>query len=351
MGIGIGAALAIAAGTAAVGAGATIGSGMSAADSQGEMNEENSKNAARQRLFEERIYGYSRGKPDKTGDISAILPYYGAEEQYYNDAQNLYNATGAIQGTPQQQYANYASMLSQFLPAWQRGNQTINDISSGQMLNDRMAEAAPVAAGRRAVAQGQQQAILEAMIQQQNKMIAQRKLQGFTGAGTSSNNNLFGASITARQAAANQLSGANLQNELMTQAIRDTQRGLQLTSLDLPLTRAKQTIEAYNLPTTAVNQNFTNRLAPFEFFRIAPTSYRPTASPLVGAVPNAGQVVGQGIAQFAGGLGNYYANQALIRQMQQQQGIPATTPGVQGTPGSAFPSAGETPIDWGEYPV
>lgn len=301
-----------------VGLGASIGGGMNAADSQSEANEAMAKVAELQRKQEYQIFQESKGAPNKEGKVSALLPFYQNEVALGQDAQAMYNATGALLGTPEQQYARYLNIVNQQSAPAQQGDDLLASVFSGRMLDQRLAESQPVATARTAVAQSQRQGILQGMLEQTNQMIAANAAKGYSGAGSAFNNQLLNATVGARQRAAGAMSQADLDNAIMGAAIRDSQRELALKSLDQPYNRVRQNLAMVNAPMAAVNDAFTQRLAPFEFFRLTPSYYRPTPNAPVSPVPNTGQIVGAAGSQLAQGLGNYYANQQLIAQMNNR---------------------------------
>lgn len=333
-------------GAAVVGLAGTVGASMCAADSAEDANFQNALNAALQRKLELQLAREARGQPTPEGGVSSLLPFYGDEVGLYRDAKDYYDATKAITGTPQEQILRYKNTIDRYGPVFNAGGDLISSIYSGDMLANRLAENQPVAGARRAVAQGQQQGVLEGLLRRINELKTERKLQGYTGGGSFEEQQLLAGTIGARQKASEVMTRAELENAMEERSIREAQRELGLRSLDLPLARAKQALELETLPLRTANELASARMAPFDFFRIGPGQVmRPTANPTVTAIPNLGQIIGQGVATSAGTLGNYYMNQQLIKQLNARTVAPTASPAVTGT-GATLPT-----FDYSNYGV
>jgi hypothetical protein len=135
---------------------------------------------------------------------------------------------------------------------------------------------------------------------------------------------LTGATIPALQAAGTVGAEADLANAADVAGIKQQAINTRLQNLSLPLTQAGNRIQMSALPATAAGTTYVNSLQPLNWFKLNQQTNVPFRSPYVQPVPGVGAIVGQGVATGASTLGNYFANRALINQMNQPANAPFT---------------------------
>lgn len=297
-------------------AGATAYAGSQAADAQAKANKTNQDIANATNALNYQMFLQSRGS-----EGSAILPtYFGSTEQGIADAAaRTFAAEQAALGTPADQIAANQAVVQGQLPAMTAGDQLVNQLFTGELANQQVANIAPVIAARGQVAAAQKQGILEGLSVRLNALAADRARAGYTGGGSTLQRNLLtAATIPALQGAATVGAQADLANATDVANIRNQDLATRLGNLNLPLSQAANRIQLNTLPVTATGQNFQTALQPFNWFRIAPAAYQNQRPPLVTPVGTPGQFAAQAGGQFASTIGNYFANQALINQLQQR---------------------------------
>lgn len=312
-------------GAAAIGAGAGIYGAMSASDAANAAAATNAKNVANTNALNYQMFLQSRGAQG-----NALLPMYapqGTEAQIFQNALASYLAEQQALGTPQQQIAQYQGVVQGLQPSMAAGDTLVNQLFGGQLEKQQEANIAPVLAARGQVAAAQKTGILEGLQQQLNALSADRARAGYTGGGSAFQKNLLtGATIPALQAAGTVGAQASLQNASDIAAIKQQDINTRLSNLSLPLTQAGNRIQMQQLPATAIGAGATQSMQPFNWFKLQPQAFQNQNLPLVTPVPNTGQIVGAAVGGGASTLGNYFAQQALINQLQSgQQTNPFTT--------------------------
>lgn len=276
---------------------------------------ENERRAALDRADELARYRESRGS---TG--SAILPlYFGEndasfEKELAGDIRGMYDATGALAGSPTQQLSRYADIVSRARPAMDSNLALVNDLGSGQLLRDQLGEAEPVFAARTALAGTQRSGALEALQKTLGEIKAIQSRKGFSG--DSFGGNLL--NLAARREAARTGSmaeaAAGLQNAEQRAAISQGNRAFRLGNTGLPGTIAAQAMALEQTPEAALSQSFENRTAPLNFFRIGNQAPNIAARPMKKAITpssaiwlNTGAEAADTVAEIAmsylGGMG------------------------------------------------
>lgn len=308
---------------AGVAAGATAYAAKSSASSAKEANKTNLGRAAQQRALEERLFHEGRGSAGH-----AILPEYlgDFESQLGKDAIAGYKANLNFQGTPEEQLARYEEDAARFRPAFEQGNEVVDSIYSGAMERQQLEDAAPVMAARTGLAKTQRQGILDDITMRLGALEAKNFRKGYVGGSSAETGAALRATIPLRQQAAGVGALATLQNAQETQGIRDANRALRLNSLGLPAARARAATQFRQIPVAAAGEAAALSTAPFNFFRLPVGQQQASRLPEAVPVLSTGSIVGAGIGSAATSLGNYYANQALVKQANAMEPAPAYNP-------------------------
>lgn len=315
----MGIAAAIAGG--ALAAGASAGGSMCAADAQEDANAQTIQQQKLDREQQLALYRESRGA---TGH--AFLPYYlgSAEANLGADASARYLQMNQNAGSVKDEAARLRESVDAMRPAFDAGTGLVGDIFSGDLTNQRLANAAPVAAARTSAAQAGAEGVYAGLMERINKMKAERARAGFSGSSSFQDNRLAQATIAARQEAARQVAQARLDNELAAQGIKESGIDLAVRSLDVPMARARQAAQFDMLPDEALVSAFKTRMGVYEPFRIgtAPPQQLSPLSPVT-AVPPMGQIIGQSAAGAITGATNAYVtsqqNKAMMDYLKSQQ--------------------------------
>lgn len=315
----MGIAAAIAGGVLA--AGASAGGSACAADAQEDANAQTIQQQKLDREQQLQLYRESRGS---TGH--AFLPYYlgSAEANLGADAGARYLQMNQNAGSVKDEAARLAESVNAMRPAFDAGTGLVNNIFSGELTNQRLANAAPVAAARTSVAKAGAEGVYSGLMERLNKLKADRARSGFSGTSSFQQNRLAQATIAANQEAARQVAMARLENELQAQNIKDSGIDLAVRSLDVPIARARQAAQFQTLPDEALVGAFRTRMGVYEPFRIgtAPPQQLSPLSPVT-AVPPMGQIIGQSAAGAITGATNAYVtaqqNKAMMDYLKSLQ--------------------------------
>ena len=247
--------------------------------------------------FQKQLLG-ADGKP-------VFLPWYAQaqEQKMFKDATAAYDAAIAAGGTPAEAAAQpqaIADQYSQFL------SQGVSEIMGGDYLAKELEAEAPVAEARTALAAGQKQSVMDALAQRLNQIKAENARAGFTGGGTFATNRALGATIGARQEAANVTGQARLANALASQKIRSDAAKLRMQTQFGAPGYAQELITLKSLPATSASQRFNQAAAIFTPFR------RPQSGPLAinppptSVVPSPWQALASAAAQTGSTALDYY---------------------------------------------
>lgn len=188
----------------------------------------------------------------------------------------------------------YQAQVGEFQPAFEQGNELVNNVASGEITDQMLAEAKPVQDARIQLANMEKDAGITALQDKLNEIKAIQGRKGYSGDSTASQRLEFDARRKIGTDAARAIGGANLTNAQQTEQIQGQGRDLQLRSLDLPYNRARQSIDLSNLPTSAAQQRFQAALAPFQFFRTGPGNFNVAPQAPVSSVPSTGQILATG---------------------------------------------------------
>lgn len=199
---------------------------------------------------------------------NAFLPlYFGSgddsfERRLATDYKDLYSALPEI--NPQ----SYVETAARYQPIVDASRGTLEDAFNGNMTNTRLGYLKPVQQARTNLAQSRREAIFEGLRQRINALNADSARKGFSGTGSFAQKRLLGATIGARQAAAGEVGGAKLQNEMDERGVLDSGMNTRLALLDQPFKQAGSNMLFMRMPGEAAAGAFSDRLAPANFFRI-----------------------------------------------------------------------------------
>jgi hypothetical protein len=338
----------MAAGTAiAIGASAALAAGASAyaankaSSAQKAASAQNAKNVADTNQLNYEMFLQGRGS-----DGSAVLPMYlkmpGTgnlfEEQLGRDLVDNYRAGYK---PPGEQLTDYQSRIDKFAPSMAGARDAVTGVFDGTTGKKIIDNLTPVAAARMKSANVRGDAGMQALNETLNEVKAVQQGKGYSGDGLASNLLGFSARRAINTDVAGARSSAELANAMDEKAARDYAIQLQLQNLGLPYSMAQQEVNLSQLPQRALYDLQASRMQPLNFVRIGTNQFQYQPMPTVQPIASTGQLVGQGIGQAAGGIGNYLAKKQLADQMMaQQQKYYYSTP-TQGYQGSwdATPSA------------
>jgi len=258
------------------------------------------------------------GLPDNLiGKSSAVLPYYlsDTEMRSSNAAAKTVEALQNLYGTPKDEYAVYDAMIKKYGPAIANNTNLVNDLASGRLTDQSIAESQPVFSQRLAGVEAGRRASLEALSQTLNEIDAIQAGKGFSGDSTGNRQLRFNARRQIGTSTSNSLNDALLQNAMEKRALQDQGRTLRLNNLNLPVTMAGSQIDLAQMPTNAVAKRFNASMAPLSTFNIGPHDFTPFQSmPLVQPKTSTGEIIANGAAS----VGNAALNQYLQMQLQKQ---------------------------------
>lgn len=311
--------IAIAIGAAAlIGAGASAYGAQSSADAAEKAQKTNLDIANATNALNYQMFLQSRGSQG-----NALLPMYfgpqGTEQNLANQAYATWLAEQAALGSPTDQIAANRAITGAMAPSMAAGDALVNQLFSGELANQQVANIQPVLQARAGVAAAQKTGILEGLQARLNALSADRARAGYQGGGSAFQKNLLtGATIPAMQAAATVGAQTDVANAADVAAIKNQDIATRLQNLNLPLSRAANRIQFQNLPATAAGNTFTQSLQPFDWFKLNPSAFQAQRPPLVSPVPGIGSIVGAGVGAGASTLGNYFAMRSLANQMAPQ---------------------------------
>lgn len=271
-------------------------------------------NEANKLMFDE-----SRGS---TG--SALLPIYLSDyEKALGSSSSELAQLGM--GNARGRIAGIESGINRLRPALDGSTGVINDLFSGGTLNTRLASLAPVTGARTSAAKTRFDTISRSLDETLGRLNASMARRGFGGGSSFDNNQLFGATLSVRQQAADALAAAQLQNAQDEAALRDSDTLMRLSSVGLPYEQASRVAALQELPISTVGAGASQALAPLNFFRMGQSTWQASPLPAVQPTASTGQIVGQGVASLGSSLGNYFAARDVARQYGQSGAIAAPT--------------------------
>lgn len=264
--------------------------------------------------------------PDSVqGQSSSILPIYlgKTEENLGKNAQDILAAIQKYYGTPEEQLARNEQVAGRFGEAGAASDRLVQDLATGKVTDEMLAEAKPVMEARTKLAESKRNAGLEALSEILNENEAIQSGKGFSGDSTGNRIFKFNARRAVGSQAAADFGAANIANAEEVRGIKGAGRNLRLSNINLPDTMAAASIRRGSIPVEGVNFNQQQQLQPFKFFNIgpgAPTQFQPYQP--VQPVASTGQIIGQSVGAGAGAYGNYLSNQQLISALNRNPNIP-----------------------------
>jgi hypothetical protein len=300
---------------AAVGIGGAAISANSAKKAQQGANATNAQNVADTNAQNLELFNRSRGS-----EGSAILPMYFGEgeaqlgQQAFDFSQMLLNAGG----TPDERLRQYGDITDSYKDIMISGDDLIRELYSGGTLQKRLAGFEPLAGARTAKAAGQASAFDQALAEVTNRMDAENHRRGFSGGSSFANNRLLDATYGARRGSSDVLADANVLNAQDRFGLGESDLDLRMRNLDFAPNRAQQRLTLEGMPQAMLANQYGQALQPLDFFRMQPQAFQNQPLPQVSAVPGSGQIVGTALAGLGATLGNYGANEQLMKYLQQQ---------------------------------
>lgn len=273
-------------------------------------------NALLRQLFSE-----SRGS---TGH--AILPeYFGETERRAGDyAADIYDATRGIYGTPTDVARRAVAIRDRYQPLLDEGGKAIEGIYSGDLERKRLEAAKPVFAARRAGARSAAQAITESVLSRLAAIRAANSGRGFTGAGSAETNAALRTEIAGRQAAAEQLTAADIAEAIARQEIKNQILDLQLRGPELSGALSRAAAAQETLPAEIVGGVTRSQLLPFDYFKLGVgTPQRPEMAPWTQPNASVWQILANSTAKAGDTVGRYFLNRDLASRYSADSTVAA----------------------------
>lgn len=292
---------------------------------------------------------------------SAILPLYAKdsagnpfEAQWFQDALRTYQSTSA---PPEARLAAYRQIISASRPAAESANATVGNIFDGGLLRQEQNNLAPVLATRNESAKVKSASWLDALRDTLGQIDTTMGRKGFTGDSMVKNILNFNARQRYYGSVADTTADANMRNAMDVFGQKQGDITRRLASLNLPYTQAQQNVQLYDLPERATLDSTAQRNNLLSQFRIAPNAFQYQSLPKVDANVNPFQIAANNIGGAGQQVGNFFANQALIKSLtptvtQAAAASPSFTGAgslAYGNAAEAAPSftTGASGIDWG----
>lgn len=327
-------------GAGVLAAGASAYGASQQAGATSDANAANAANAMATNEQNERLYHESRGSKG-----FSILPEYMKrngkpfEKRLAGDAMQFYRQLDNRR-SPKELMTRAQTAVNTFKPSQAAAEQTVSDLFSGALTQEALGNLEPLAAERLQSAQTLREAGQNALAEQLGGINRNAARQGFVG-------DTFGNRLLASTAMRNSMSDAAIreaaareQNAADAMKVKQTALVTRLQSLNLPFAMAQNKVATGNLSENAALDQAARRQQLLEWFRIGPGSFRYSPLPQVSPVASTGQIVAQGVGAAAGAAGGFYANKALIADMNAYN-----RGGVQNqwTPN---PNAGRNALSW-----
>lgn len=303
---------------AVVAAGATAYAAKSSSDASAEANAANAGNAAATNALNYKMFLEGRGSKG-----SALLPMYMKrggkpfEKRLSRDVMQFYSQL-QNRRSPDELRRKAQEARNVFLPAQQGAERTANQVFTGELTDESLGFLAPLADQRLESAETLRQVGREALSENVNRIDREAAAKGFVGDNFASR--LLAGEMTRRSMsdAAVREAAAREQNALDTFKIRQAGMDRKLGSLNLPYAMAQQRVNWQNLPENEALDQAARRQQLFNFFKINPSAFQYQNMPTVQPVTPLGSIAGQGVSSAVGNVSNYYAQKALLDQMNQR---------------------------------
>lgn len=278
-------------------AGAVLGGGGSLLEAWGARDATLDYNRDQRNLVDNlKNYNYQKFLESRGQGGQALLPLYfpnNTETQLATDTLNNYLAMQAAAGTPSQEIANFQAAAQAMTPAQNEADMAVNNLFSGRMADQQVANMAPVAAARGAVAKAQKTGILEGLQARLNALSADRARAGYQGGGSALQKNILtSATIPALQAAGTIGAQADLANATDVANIRNTALNTQLQNINLPGQSAVNRMQLSLAPQAAAAQAQANRMNLFNWFKMPVQAFQWNMLPNQQIAPNNMMIAG-----------------------------------------------------------
>lgn len=248
---------------------------------------------------------------------SAILPEYlkDTEGELGGSAAEVAKQLFGYGGGAGARLENASGMLTRYDPALEAGDQTVIDLATGKVGANRRDSLAPVLQARTNLARSRAASINQSLDETLAGLRAMRAGAGFRGASTFDTNRAMAATVGARGQATAGIAQADLDNQSAIHGLNENNLQMLLSSLDLPFQRGQQRLAFNDLPMRSVAQSYTDALSPLNFFRLPGANVPYGQSTQVQPVGNTGQYLGAALAGGAQSIGQYLAQQQLMKQL------------------------------------
>lgn len=235
------------------------------------------------------------------GVSSALLPFYMAQQEaqlsdYASDAFDELSSP-EVMGS----IGDFRATANRYQPAIDAGRDVVSGIYNGDITNEELGLARPVAEARMGVAKD---AGLESLRETLNSIKSIQARRGFSGDSTASNR----LSFDARRRVAMDVAGANLGNAMEERAIRQGGINRRLAGLDMPLSQANREFALGDLPGRTLRNRLESNVSIFNPFRTGGGFQRVEAAPREDAVPNTMGIIAAGIGSMNQNAGQILAN-------------------------------------------
>lgn len=269
------------------------------------------------------------GVPELAGKSSALLPYYlgNTESELGQGAAELARALQAAYATPEK-VAEYQGIADSYASSQAGLDSLAKDVASGQITDQMLAEAEPVAQARLDMAETRKNAKLEQLRETISETDAVFAKKGYSGDAYGNRMMKFNARRNIASEAATELADARLQNAMQKAALQEQGRSLRLGNLDIADKSAAAAISRKQMGARGAADAALLAMAPLKPFTLGPGQFTPAqAAPLVS--PNASPL--QLAAQATGQAGNMALNYWLQSNLASKYANAAKPPpGVTG---------------------
>lgn len=281
-------------------------------------------NAQQQQLYNAaRDWDYQRFLESRGQGGQALLPMYapsGTESSLFSNVLGNYLAQQSAAGSPAQEIAAYRSIAQAAQPGAAGATGAVNNLFSGALANQQVANIAPVIQARAQVAGAQKEGIYEGLQQRLNAIAADRARAGYVGGGSALQKNLLtGATIPALQQAATVGAQADLASASDVANIRNQNLVAQLQNVNLPVQQAYNQVALQQLPQSAAAQAQQQRLNQFNWFKMQPEAFRWNQIPNAMMTPNDLMIWGGGLSAAGQTLAGAGSTQNMLTALNQQK--------------------------------
>lgn len=281
------------------------------------------------------------GVPQLAGQSSAILPYYMSQIE-----QAAGTTSGAISqqilssgGSPAQQMQQAMAVTAGLQPSLNQATTLGQQLVSGDVTKQMLAEQAPVSAATLAVPEVEKNAALQQLDATLNDIDAIQARKGYSGDSYGNRLLKFQARAGIMSQAAGGIAQAKLANARSVQGIQQQGRQLQLSNLGLPGELAANELNFQNLPSQTLATKAQLGQQPLGFFNIGNRAFQEQNKPLVDYT----SATGLGLSGLGSNLSsalNYGLQQQRLNQIYGNNTPQLTESDLTPTTYGAFSGAG-----------